>query len=74
MKIITKYMCEICKAEFQTEDDAKRCEGNHIAKGTISGMKFVAGTKYPRAIQMTFADGGKALYVEYKKPEVTEGR
>ena len=64
MKTKTLYTCEICNTDYNTEEEAEKCEQTHRTVDAIS--KVIYGNKclYPSSITVTF-DDGKVL--EFKR-------
>lgn len=68
MKI--KYMCEKCGVEFDTEEEAKKCEGCHgdIVDVSLKGsIPYNRGCEFPRSILVTVKNAnGRVLKCEYQ--------
>ena len=71
MIIETRYKCEICGQEYDTEQAAVRCEGSHIDADFITYQKFPKTEKYPNQLIVTMANGHKLQY-DYSKPVLNE--
>ena len=61
MKVVKRYVCEICGWAYETEENARKCEAKH-KNGTVTNMHFVPGNRYPDKIDVRFDDGAVATY------------
>ena len=70
MKKIEVYQCELCGAQYNTEDECKECENYHIkpvpvgiscAKWLPKGLSKANG--FPMKVSVTFEDGTTLVYI-----------
>lgn len=54
MKVVTRYVCEICEKVFNTEEDCKNCEDSHKWPFEITECKYAKGTLLPHSITAIF--------------------
>ena len=67
---ITKYICEYCNSEYNTIEDAKKCEDFHSKNFTLDlTAKKVYGktSKFPSFITLISEDNKKAIYSIYSQ-------
>lgn len=62
MKKIEAYQCELCGAQYNTEDECKECENYHIKPVSIAGSKwlpkgFSKTNGFPMKVSVVFEDG-----------------
>lgn len=66
MKTIKKYVCEVCRTEFNDEEKAAKCEKNHGINGKIASTKYysigVVEDGLPINITVEFSNGKTAVY------------
>lgn len=63
MKTLTKYVCELCGAEYTKTDECLACESNHIKIKKIAGYTYSKyKEKYPISITVETEDGTYAIY------------
>jgi hypothetical protein len=53
MKIRTKYQCEYCGKEFETEASCQAHEEAHALELEIVNKNYVAGRDFPNIIKIT---------------------
>jgi hypothetical protein len=53
MKIRTKYYCEYCSKEFETEASCQAHEEAHALELEIVNKNYVAGRDFPNIIKIT---------------------
>lgn len=66
MKKQTKYICEYCGVDYNTEEEAKKCEARHIrpvkiVKGNYEYTLF-ARLNLPVSVTVEFEDGTECEY------------
>lgn len=61
MKVVKRYVCEICGGTYETEEDARKCETKH-KDGKVTNMHFVPGNRYPDKIDVRFDNGAVLTY------------
>ena len=61
MKIVKRYVCEICGWAYEKEEKAKECEARH-KNGTVTNMHYVPGNRYPDKIDVRFDGGAVVTY------------
>ena len=65
MKEVRRYICDICKKEHPTKEDAITCEKNHhMPKEVRRDGIFNDVNGYPMGIIVTF-DNGNDLFYQY---------
>lgn len=66
MKQLSKWQCEHCHTEYNTEENCKRCESNHKIKLKLKDKKCLSIGKdscgYPSSINIKFEDGRVITY------------
>lgn len=62
MRKETRYICELCGAEYETEEKARECEAFHKT-GNICRFEYVGGSRYPYRVRLRFDDGEKVWYI-----------
>ena len=68
MKKIELFECELCRAQYGSESDAKKCEAWHVLPKEIVGSRAIAmrvgneGDKYPKTINVSMSDGKILTY------------
>lgn len=53
MKIKTKYYCEYCGKEFETETSCQAHEEKHVLELNIVNKNYVAEREFPNIIKIT---------------------
>lgn len=59
---VVKFVCQICKEEFDTEADAQKCEDNHCAAEIIAKQIFIRKDDYPIRIHVEMSNGKTCVY------------
>lgn len=64
MKKQTKYICEYCGVDYDTEEDAKRCEASHIkpVKVAKADYKYIGIRNLPVSVTVEFENGAEREY------------
>lgn len=52
----TKYICEICGAEFGSEQEALHCEEQHRQIKRIAELYYNSDKRYPYCIKIQYDD------------------
>ena len=65
MKKQIKYICEYCGVDYDTEEDAKKCEARHIKPVKIvnGNYEYIGGANLPVSVTVEFESGAKREYV-----------
>lgn len=67
MKKQIKYICECCGVDYDTEEDAKKCEASHIKPVKIVKVDYeytLYGTaNTPVSVTVEFENGAEREYV-----------
>lgn len=68
MKKIEVYQCELCGAQYNTEDECKECENYHIKPVSIAGAKWLPkglskANGFPMKVSVVFEDGTTLDYI-----------
>ena len=67
MKKQTKYICEYCGVDYDTEEDAEKCEKSHIKPVKIVKAdyeyRFSAMLNTPVSVTVKFENGMEREYV-----------
>lgn len=65
MKKQIKYICEGCGVDYDTEEDAKRCEASHIkpVKVLKANYEYIGGPNLPVSVTVKFENGAEREYV-----------
>jgi hypothetical protein len=66
MKVVKRYVCEICGEIYEKEEDARKCEAKH-KNGTVTDMRFAAGQTHPYKVDVRFDDGDVVTYLAWEK-------
>ena len=59
---VVKFVCQICKQEFDTEEAAQKCEDKHYAAEVIAKQVFIREDKYPIRIHVEMSNGKTCVY------------
>ena len=66
MKKQTKYICDCCGVDYDTEEDAKRCEASHIKPVKIVKADYAytifASLNTPVSVTIEFENGVEREY------------
>ena len=65
MKKQIKYICEGCGVDYDTEEDAKKCEAMHIkpVKVLKANYEYIGGQNLPVSVTVKFENGAEREYV-----------
>ena len=65
MKKQIKYICECCGVDYDTEEDAKRCEARHIkpVKVVKADYKYIEIQNLPVSVTVESENGAEREYV-----------
>lgn len=65
MKKQIKYICECCGVEYDTEEDAKKCESMHIkpVKVLKADYEYTGMPNLPISMTVEFENGAEREYV-----------
>lgn len=66
--MITEYICEKCKSRYTTEQEALRCENNHLKTDDLmigEAMYIYESDKFPTFVTIFTNDGCKQTYKKY---------
>lgn len=67
MKKQTKYICEGCGVDYNTEEDAKKCEASHVKPVKIVKAdyeyRFSVMPNTPVSVTVEFENGAEREYV-----------
>lgn len=65
MKKQIKYICEGCGVDYDTEEDAKKCEATHIkpVKVLKANYEYIGGSNLPVSVTVKFENGAEREYV-----------
>ena len=61
-KIINKYICRLCGAEYASEQTAKSCEDSHIRISGMCGCGYQRGQREPSSIVLRGSDNKTYCY------------
>ena len=63
-RVITRYVCDLCGAEYDTKDECAECESGHTrrSKTKIRDMSFEPKHRIPFMVWIEF-DGQKIPYM-----------
>lgn len=80
MRTETRYLCEVCGAEYSDRAEAERCEAGHHEIDGFPALHYqpiaVEPTGYPDTIEALMTDGRIAVYQrtgEVKEVELDGG-
>jgi hypothetical protein len=62
MIIKTKYICEKCNTEYDTESECAECENSHADVESYANAVYDKGRKYPIFIRIDADDGHRVAY------------
>lgn len=68
MTSVTRYKCDICGTEYNSEDVCAECEAEHVLPDGISPTyvyypkSYGNDAVYPHSVTVTFEDGTKYTY------------
>lgn len=65
MKVLTRYICELCGSRHTGKDKAEKCEQSHIAPQKIVRAQYecnAARDNYPVLILVEMSDGTTVVY------------
>ena len=62
MKVVKRYVCEICGETYETEEDALECEKHHDNCGIIVRMIFDHQHSFPYEIGVRYRSGDIVTY------------
>lgn len=51
------YICDICDAEYESEEKAIQCENSHCKPESIVAYKYRYRSEYPNVIIVKMLDG-----------------
>lgn len=65
MKKQIKYICECCGVDYDTEEDAKKCEASHIkpVKVLKANYEYIGIRNLPVSVTVEFENGTEREYV-----------
>ena len=66
--MITEYICEKCKSRYKTEQEAIRCENNHLKTDDLmieDTMYIYESDTFPTFVTLSTMDGKKQTYKKY---------
>ena len=56
------FLCEKCKREHPTFEEAEACENSHLVVLTARAKQYTIG-RYPFMLEVTFQDGATKDYI-----------
>ena len=64
MRLLEKYICDICNHEFGSQENCLKCEETHVLPKAKSSPKGIwnCKEKYPHKLEVTFEDGETIRY------------
>jgi len=62
MRISTKYICDLCGTEYDTEAQALHCEATHTQPVVFDDKQWMFGKKYPDKLTIEMDDGAVCQY------------
>jgi len=64
MKVMTLYICDKCKREYNEKEKAMKCEETHIMPVEFAGCEYTPQhTAYPHIVNITFSNGVTMVYI-----------
>lgn len=71
-KEITRWYCDLCNSEFDTQDEAHNCEYGHSHLKKITSEEYVGASGHwgfldaPMRFYVQMSDGTKIMYVRHQ--------
>ena len=66
MTTLTRYKCDTCGCQFNTESEALICELKHVKFSGDLECLYSHESKYPSWVEVSFEDGEKIKYTRSK--------
>lgn len=60
--LVNSYLCNVCGAKYETENQAAVCEINHIHAQYISGEEYTKRGDIPASVDVKMSDGSVVTY------------